>query len=163
MSTAWIPPTLAEGAASTRTLELARAVERIGRVSGAIWGLLEVEVGVSRIQAATLEAISGGARQVREVAEACDQHVSSASRMVDALVTDGLVTRDTDPADRRAVVLGLTADGEAVAASIVTFHAAMLERILADLSDEEVSDLARLMTRFAASAETATQTSTNSV
>ncbi len=133
--------------------EVTRAVERVRRLGGEIWRLLEAETGLSPSQSAALEAIADGARQVREVADACRQHVSSASRLVDGLVTTGLVSRTADPADRRAVCLTLTDAGRAEAERLTDFHVRMLARILESFTPEDADRLARLMERFADAAE----------
>lgn len=58
----------------------------------------------------------------------------SPSRLVDRLVTAGLIQRQTNLADRRQVALTLTADGEGVASRI-----AAAERDLYQLIDEGTS------------------------
>ncbi|HSJ61705.1 MAG TPA: MarR family transcriptional regulator [Jiangellaceae bacterium] len=55
----------------------------------------------------------------------------SPSRLVDRLVTAGLIQRKTNPADRRQVTLTLTRDGEGVAGRV-----AAVERDLYRLIDE---------------------------
>jgi DNA-binding MarR family transcriptional regulator len=59
----------------------------------------------------------------------------SPSRLVDRLVTSGLIQRKTNPADRRQVTLTLTRDGEGVAGRI-----AAVERDLYQLIDEGTTD-----------------------
>ena len=59
----------------------------------------------------------------------------SPSRLVDRLVTAGLIQRKTNPADRRQVTLTLTRDGEGVAGRI-----AAVERDLYQLIDEGTTD-----------------------
>jgi DNA-binding MarR family transcriptional regulator len=69
--------------------------------------------GLSVAQCYTLDAI-GSQRQLtlNEVAEALYITPSTASRAVDDLVRKGLVERCQDPADRRAVCLSLTSQGQ---------------------------------------------------
>jgi DNA-binding MarR family transcriptional regulator len=45
---------------------------------------------------------------------------NSPSRLVDRLVAQGLVQRDTDPDDRRYLALSLTAEGKALSKRVVT-------------------------------------------
>ena len=133
--------------------EMTRSIERVRRMSGEIWSRLEEETGLSPSQSAALEAVADGARQVREVADACRQHVSSASRLVDSLVTADLVTRVEDPDDRRAVRLSLTGAGRDAAERITDFQVRMLARILAALDPDEADQLSDLLGRFADAAE----------
>lgn len=59
---------------------------------------------------------------------------NSPSRLVDRLVTQGLVQRDTDPADRRRITLNVTAEGERLGRGII----AVEERLYATI-DEHVT------------------------
>lgn len=71
--------------------------------------------GLSVAQCYTLDAIgSQGPLTLNDVAEALYITASTASRAVDDLVRKGLVERCQDPADRRAVCLSLTPQGQAL-------------------------------------------------
>ncbi|HXH09878.1 MAG TPA: MarR family winged helix-turn-helix transcriptional regulator [Alphaproteobacteria bacterium] len=71
--------------------------------------------GLSVAQCYTLDAIgSQGRATLNEVAEALYITPSTASRAVDDLVRKGLVERGQDAADRRAVCLSLTPQGQAL-------------------------------------------------
>jgi len=61
--------------------------------------------------------------------------------MVSALLTRGLVERHRDPADRRRLVLGLTADGEALLDRFREPVAALEARMLSDLTAAQASEL----------------------
>lgn len=92
---------------------------------------------------AALRSVGSGRRRVSDVADATFLSVSAASRTVDSLVDDGLLNRETDPENRRAVILTLTPKGEALMDDIrdffETFVFGIVERIGADRLDE-VSD-----------------------
>lgn len=133
--------------------QLAAATERLRRLSARLWRHIERDLGMSAMHAHVLEAIGNGATQVSAVADACGRHVSSASRIVDTLVGRGLVTREEDPEDRRAVVLGLTAEGEHAAGLIADRHHAFLRRVLGNMPPDEVQALAATLSRFAETAE----------
>lgn len=135
------------------TDQLAAATERLRRLSARLWRRIEHDLGLSPVHAHVLEAIAGGATQVSTVAEECGRHVSSASRLVDALVGRGFVTRVEDPSDRRAVVLGLTGSGRRAVRSIVDAHRDFLAMVLVRMDDADVDTLAATLTRFADAAE----------
>lgn len=132
---------------------MAAATERLRRLSSRLWRHLEAELGLSPVHAHVLEVIADGATQVSTVAEACGRHVSSASRLVDTLVSRGLVTRVEDPTDRRAVLLGLTAAGSRTTARIAEAHRAFLAEVLARMEPDDVTALTASLESFAEAAE----------
>jgi DNA-binding MarR family transcriptional regulator len=76
--------------------------------------------------------------------------LSRVSRHMDALERRGLVQRRRCSTDSRAVEASLTDEGRRVVAQAETAHAAAVrERFLSQLSDEEAAVLARVFARFA--------------
>jgi DNA-binding MarR family transcriptional regulator len=69
----------------------------------------------------------------------------SATEVVDALETRGLVERRRDPADRRATLVAPTPRGEEVAASIRAARAAEAEEFFARLDPGDRAALARIL------------------
>lgn len=67
---------------------------------------------------------------------------------IDRLVARGLVSRATDPGNRRQVLIGLTAAGRALVDELVVGHLATEQRLLSGLSDREQQQLARLLRKF---------------
>jgi MarR family transcriptional regulator, transcriptional regulator for hemolysin len=128
---------------------MAAGLDRLNRMSGRLHAAVAAELDITVGQLAVLQAVAAGDRQVREVAATCGHHVSSASRTVDQLVSLGVVSRTEDPTDRRAVRLALTAAGERLTARLDEVSDGLLADITADLADDEVRDLARLVQRFA--------------
>ena len=79
---------------------------------------------------------------------------NSPSRLVDRLVTQGLIQRDTDPVDRRYLTLSLTAEGRTVSRRIVAaenvLHEAIDERIAGQPVDQTIETLRALAAAFPA-------------
>jgi Mn-dependent DtxR family transcriptional regulator len=73
-------------------------------------------------------------------------------RIVKRLETEGLVAREPDPADRRAVRLHLTAAGTREARRLLAARQAALTPLLADLGERESAALERLLERLLAGA-----------
>ena len=72
------------------------------------------------------------------------------SRMVDRLVTRGLIAREPDPNDGRAVLLSLTAEGAHLQQQVGRAHAKSVARQLGSaLSAEEMQDLRSLAGKLA--------------
>jgi DNA-binding MarR family transcriptional regulator len=69
----------------------------------------------------------------------------SATEVVDALETRGLVERRPDPADRRATLVAPTPHGEEVAAGIRSARAAEAEEFFARLDPGDRAALARIL------------------
>lgn len=64
---------------------------------------------------------------------------------IDRLVTRGLVTRETDPANRRSVHIDLTAEGRQLVDDLLVGHIANENHLLAALSPERRTQLADLL------------------
>jgi DNA-binding MarR family transcriptional regulator len=64
---------------------------------------------------------------------------------IDRLVAKDLVTREVDPANRRAVRIALTPSGRRLVDTVVVEHAANEKRLLSVLDDEEQRQLAALL------------------
>jgi len=75
--------------------------------------------------------------------------ISTVSRRVAQLETAGLVERSADPADGRAAVMSLTPAGREVVASISELRRELLEAVVADWSEDDRREFARLLARFA--------------
>jgi DNA-binding MarR family transcriptional regulator len=73
---------------------------------------------------------------------------STASRQIVELERDGVIRRLPDADDGRASILELTSLGKRHLKKIAAARQAMLAEILDDFSDEDVSDLARLLGRL---------------
>ena len=69
----------------------------------------------------------------------------SATEVVDALETRGLVERRPDPSDRRATLVELTGQGTGVLDAIRTARGTEAERFFGRLSQTDRDDLARIL------------------
>lgn len=67
---------------------------------------------------------------------------------VDRLVARELVTRETDPSDRRSVLLSLTKRGHEVVGEIVARHVERERELLSALSQREQDQLAGLLRKL---------------
>ncbi|MCF8482826.1 MAG: MarR family winged helix-turn-helix transcriptional regulator [Rhodospirillum sp.] len=73
---------------------------------------------------------------------------SSLVRLVDILVGKDLVVRRQDPTDRRANLLSLTVEGEAMVARIQHGLDAVETGLLAEFGDDEIATLVTLLDRL---------------
>lgn len=73
--------------------------------------------------------------------------------LIDRMETAGLVGRTTDPADRRANRLRLTARGEAQMAGALPSHLALVREMMGQLDKADVNTLGDLLLRLAPESE----------
>lgn len=101
---------------------------------------------VSELSAAQASAlavlIDHGPMRMGELAERESVRMPTATALVDGLMREGLVTREPDPADRRAVVVATTDKAATIIRSIRTSRDDTVIRTLETLSDEHRAALA---------------------
>jgi DNA-binding MarR family transcriptional regulator len=79
----------------------------------------------------------------RVLAEALKVTPRAVTGLVDALVDDGLVTREPHPGDRRATLVTLTARGEALVRQLKRDHKALALALFAPMSRSELDRFRR--------------------
>lgn len=95
-----------------------------------------------------LFTLTRGPARVTDIARLVQADLSTVSRQVSALAGLGLVTKATDPADGRAQLIALTADGLDVAQAITDLRATWLEDLLRTWEPHEVERLGSLLDRL---------------
>lgn len=127
-----------------------RATRRArGRSIGPLEG-----TSISLAQFQLLEGLRGGGElTVSELAVAAAVAPPTATRMLDALVRDGLAARRAAEHDRRAVLVSLTPEGAAAVEAAARRVAAARARVRDSLSPAEQAQAAALLRRLAAVVE----------
>jgi MarR family transcriptional repressor of emrRAB len=82
-----------------------------------------------------------------ELSEACNEKPANLTRVCDELAVKGLIARGPKPGDRRAVMISLSEQGRALIERILPEVSAELTSVYADLSQEELDQLASLTAR----------------
>jgi DNA-binding MarR family transcriptional regulator len=107
--------------------------------------LVRVQDSVSGIAPARLSALSvivfGGPVSLRELARAEQVSPPTMSRIVDALEAEGLVRRQVDQRDRRAVLIEATEKGTTALKRGRRRRVKFLASYLSQLADTELSDI----------------------
>ena len=88
-----------------------------------------------------------------DVAAALHVHLSNATRICDRLVAAGLLHRQESKADRRRVVLTLTARGDQVVAAVMNYRRTALVRILQQMPPETHDAFMAALDLFSSAAE----------
>jgi DNA-binding MarR family transcriptional regulator len=143
--------TRAEMGFTTAWEEFTRAVRRArGRATGPL-----AESGLTLAQFHLLEPLRGGGGEltVSELAVGAGVAAPTATRMLDALVRDGLATRRPAEHDRRAVLIGLSPGGRTAVEEAATLVDAARARVRDSLTPEEQEQAAALLRRLAAAVE----------
>jgi MarR family transcriptional repressor of emrRAB len=107
-------------------------------------GLAEAEFRVLT----TLYSQNQGVANPSELCERTSQSPANMSRISDALVARGLITRVSSIEDRRKMVLSITAHGESFVQQLLPTLFGPLRELLADFSDEEQLQLVSQLKRF---------------
>ena len=89
---------------------------------------------------------------VGAVADYLDIDPSTASRLVGHAIDAGFVSRSPSPVDARRAHLRLTESGERVRGLTDEFRRRFIAQLVADWTDDERSQFARLLAKFAAAA-----------
>jgi DNA-binding MarR family transcriptional regulator len=90
----------------------------------------------------------GGPTRLSALADDVYLDLSTVSRQVGALESAGLVARNPDPTDRRAVLVEATPTGQEVFARNRDLWQSALRDLLADWLPQERAEFTRLFTRF---------------
>lgn len=89
-----------------------------------------------------------GPMRPRDLADAMHLDQSTVSRHLSHLSDLGLVARTPDPADGRAHLVTVTAEGRSELQRVLSMRVHELEQAIDAWTDEDRDDLARLLTKF---------------
>lgn len=136
--------------------EVTRAVRRFSEVMGVVSptvqrmpAIIGERFDIHPTRLAALRSVITGRTRVSDVADATFLSVSAASRTVDALVEEGLLTRAPDPDNRRAVVLALTPQGEALMGEVREFFESFVRGIAEEIGSDQLEAISDAFEVFA--------------
>jgi len=126
---------------------LVELLDRVERAVSAALTPVTTQHGVSRDgwRVLLMLARGGGGRSMGEVATHTALPAPTATRVVDRLVTDGLAYRQTDPVDRRRVLVHLAAGGRDVVERVCGSIERRVGTALGAVRTPERVQLARLL------------------
>lgn len=85
---------------------------------------------------------------VKDIAQALKITPSAATQLVEPLVQEGCILRNTDPSDRRSVMLHISPVGKKELVTVNHAKVAWMSQILEPLSDEELITLVTLLEKI---------------
>jgi DNA-binding MarR family transcriptional regulator len=132
-------------------IELQREVRRALRqyVPNA-W--MDLNLTIAQVKSLILIAHEGSTN-TKTLAEELGVTPSNVTGIVDRLVKQGLVSRQENPEDRRMLQIRVTDKGEAILASLREETISSMSEVLAHMSKEELSSLARGLSSLVRAAE----------
>jgi MarR family transcriptional regulator, negative regulator of the multidrug operon emrRAB len=132
----------------------ARAANLLGAHALVVADRMREAAGMELSSAAVLTALEtfAGGASIDALRRVLGLSHSGGVRIVKRLEAEGLVAREPDPADRRAVRLHLTGDGRREARRLLAARQAALTPLLAGLGERETAALERLLERLLARA-----------
>lgn len=147
--------TTSDGDAARSSAEQVDAVMLAARVLIAVTAasVVGVENRVTLPQLRILVMIaSRGPQNLASVAQGLGVHASNATRACDKLVDAGLIHRSDDPADRRNLILELSASGRQLVETMTEHRRTAIENVLAKMPPQLRSDLVPTLLAFAEAA-----------
>jgi len=112
-----------------------------------------LEIAVTMPQAKLLYLLSAlGDLHMSDLVTRLGVSLSTVSGLVDRVVESGMAARHEDPADRRQVVVGLTAGGATFIDRFRELNARQMRELLAHLNDDELAGLRQSLTALARAA-----------
>jgi DNA-binding MarR family transcriptional regulator len=127
--------------------EMSVLVRRIRRVIAERARMLHPEL--SPVSYSMLVALNdGGPRRASDLVEIFSIDKGAVSRQVQVLLELGLIERNQDPEDRRAMILAISEEGHRRLANIATTRRLEVSERLADWSDEDLPEFVRLLGRY---------------
>ena len=120
------------------------------QVRDAMWARMEAELAANGhdlnfTQYITLKTLAHGPAGATELARAAYLHPGAMTRLLDKLEARGILTRDADPSDRRALHIHLTPTGEAIWSDINECAQRVHAQATAGLDDAQQDELRRLL------------------
>ncbi|SES39453.1 DNA-binding transcriptional regulator, MarR family [Streptomyces sp. yr375] len=130
--------------------ELARQLSAVGAVKREVARIMPTDCSAGSAAVLALLEQHGDMR-MSNLSELLAVDMSVTSRYAAHLAERGWIDRSPDPADKRSRILHLTPEGRTLLAELSRRSAGLLAERLGDWTDDEVSQLIRLMTRLRAS------------
>ena len=118
----------------------------------AMWARMALELealghDLTFSQYITLKKLAGEVSSVTELARAADVHPGAMTRLLDKLEGKGLIAREADASDRRALNIHLTDAGLAIWKDINQCGQRVRERAMQGMGADEREQLTRLLTQ----------------
>jgi MarR family 2-MHQ and catechol resistance regulon transcriptional repressor len=144
-----MPPFSVDDPLAHRALEaLVRAEATVRR--GVAAELARAGLSTGAFSVLVVLTTAGGELELRTLRRRLGWSKANATEVTAALERQGLVARRRLPSDRRAMAVGLTAEGAELVQGVFPIHADRVSQVFAALDEEEKRSLASLCRKLAA-------------
>lgn len=121
----------------------------VGFYTGGLFAELQSRLGVHRDESNVLfSLVQYGQLTAKSICEALGRPRNSISRAVERLIRKGLILAETDPTDRRQVLLTATSEGRDICKQILQVSRAREAAMLSSLSPAERLALDSILTKL---------------
>ncbi len=122
------------------------------QVRDAMWARMARELAeaghdLSFSQYITIKKLADGSQGASELARAAELNPGAMTRLLDKLEARGLLVRNADPSDRRALVIELTEAGRRLWVDVNECGARVREQAMKDMDADEQAQLLALLVR----------------
>lgn len=133
-----------------RAEQIQEVIESIGRCQRTISPVAWQKSGLSRAQVGMLYMLHyHQGSSMKFLAKHLDISKSAVTQLVEPLIEKDLVSRQTDPKDRRTAILALSIKGRKTITKFNQIKSQGIRSALATLSDKELINLSRLHQKMA--------------
>jgi DNA-binding MarR family transcriptional regulator len=113
----------------------------VQKTAAAAW--LDIDVPIAQMRVLFVLSHQPEAIAVGKIGEELHIGLPAASRLVERLIQEGLVTRSDDPMDRRRTLVGLSARGQVIMKSIGGVMRSRLRVLLTQLQEDDLDAFLR--------------------
>jgi len=146
-----LSPAMTTAVFDERVQQFGHLLEVFTRLERAVDAALRESVGIPHAWFEVLERIASAPDQqltMTELSRRLALTSGGVTRFLDRIVDAGYITRTESPTDRRATLARLSDTGWATLADALTVHTAVIEELLAPLSEQERDALDRTLLKL---------------
>ncbi len=134
---------------------LARLIKLVHKLFCDHGNQLMREYGISHPEYNVLMMLDGSEQGLSpsEISEAASEKSSNVTRLIDQLLAKGLVSREPSEADRRKLVVRLSADGERLIEQVMPAVMVQLQQFFQGVDGAELRQTEKVLTRILAGLE----------
>ncbi|OXM83459.1 MarR family winged helix-turn-helix transcriptional regulator [Paenibacillus rigui] len=127
----------------SRAMQIGHSIRKLTKIFNVIMSKDLKELGLTTPQIAALGQVYFGPKTIGQISEHTQLSYSTVSGIIDRLERDGWLERVRDEDDRRIVWIKKTEKIEGLKEKLHFFQESFYEKLLADLSSEELDTIIR--------------------
>lgn len=127
----------------SRAMQIGHSIRRLTKIFNVIMSKDLKELGLTTPQIATIGQVYFEPKTIGQISEHTQLSYSTVSGIIDRLERDGWLERIRDESDRRIVWIKKTSKIDELKEKLQFFQESFYEKLLADLSSEELDTIIR--------------------